>query len=259
MLPESFNVDSRVGFVATSIGKMVPIMPAKVSANDPLEVWGEAYNQILADEKGFVSKIPEIEGLVLKKNFEAYVDRKLFIHNLGHAASAYFGFLSGKTFIWECMADNNIQKNVRLLMLEAGQALIKSYPTEFNKKNMEEHIEDLLRRFSNKMLGDTVFRVGRDLSRKLSADDRCIGALRLIVESEGNVNPVCDAIAASLCFKATDEKGNYFPEDEKFCNLLKSNGINFILENICKLDPTKDIEYINNISLKYKQLLNNNE
>ena len=251
IMPEDFDIESRIGFVTTSIGKMVPLMPNEIREKDPLEVWGEAYNQILADKAGFVNEPPEIKGLVLKNNFSAYMDRKLFIHNLGHAASAYFGFLKNKTAIWECMADEQIREETKNVMQEAGKALIKHYPSEFNKKNIEEHIEDLLNRFANKMLGDTVFRVGRDLNRKLSSDDRCIGALRLIVNNGGNPEPVCRVIAAALCFKAKDESGNLFPADEEFYKELNSRGINFMLSDLCKLDAEKDSKEIKLIIKSY--------
>ena len=102
---------------------------------------------------------------------------KLFIHNLGHATAAYLGHLQGKAFIWECVEVPVIRTQTREAMWTAAQALIRRYPSEFDQNNLAEHIEDLLRRFANRALGDTVFRVGRDLQRKLTPDDRLIGAL----------------------------------------------------------------------------------
>jgi len=251
LLPENFDVEQRIGFVTTSIGKMVPIMPLEISKKDPLEVWGEAYNQILADKNGFVQEFPETKGLVLKNKFEAYMDRKLFIHNLGHATSAYFGFLKNKTEIWECMADETIREETKKVMQEAGRALIKNYPSELNEKNINEHIEDLLSRFANNMLGDTVFRVGRDLKRKLSYDDRCIGALRLILKTGGTPELICRVIAVAFQFKATDESGNLFPDDEDFHKELESKGINFMLSKVCGLDAEKNEKIIELIIKNY--------
>ena len=254
LLPEDFDIDSRIGFVTTSIGKMVPIMPNEIRERDPLEVWGEAYNQILADKDGFVNELPEIKGLVLKSNFKAYMDRKLFIHNLGHATAAYFGFLKNKIAIWECMADESIRAETKKVMQEAGDALIKTYPSEFNEKNIEEHIEDLLKRFANKSLGDTVFRVGRDLKRKLSYDDRCIGALRLIKKHGGNPDAICNVIAAAFHFNAKDESGNMFPTDEEFQKELKEKGIKQMLLEVCGIDEKEYPEEIKLITNYYNSL-----
>ena len=63
-------------------------------------------------------------------------------------------------------------------MWESGRALIAKYPHVFGEADQEKSIEDLLRRFFNRALGDTVFRVGRDLRRKLGPNDRFIAAMR---------------------------------------------------------------------------------
>ena len=93
-LPTDYPLDELVGLVETSIGKMVPIMRAEDMKEDRLWVFAEAYNSLILDKRGFKNPIPNIQGLVPKENMQAYVDRKLFIHNLGHAASAYFGLSS---------------------------------------------------------------------------------------------------------------------------------------------------------------------
>ncbi len=196
LLPDGFDMSS-VGLVETSIGKMVPIMPAAVVAADPLVIWAEAYNQIIADRAAFMGEIPNVPGLVLKDNFAAYVDRKLFIHNLGHATAAYHGHLAGKHFLPQCVADPKILAAAREAMWASALALIKRYPTEFNEPNQREHVEDLLRRFGNVALNDSVYRVGRDLYRKLAPDDRCIGALRLVQSTGGNVSPICRTVACA--------------------------------------------------------------
>ena len=44
-------------------------------------------------------------GLILADNFEAYEARKLFLHNMSHAALAYLGYARGYEYIWQCAAD----------------------------------------------------------------------------------------------------------------------------------------------------------
>jgi mannitol-1-phosphate 5-dehydrogenase len=244
LLPEGFDLPGRVGLVETSIGKMVPRMPDEVRARDPLEIWGEAYNAIVADGRGFVGPPPAVEGVVLKDNFEAHVDRKLFVHNLGHAAAAYHGFGAGKTFIWECVEEPAIRAETELAMWESGHALMKRYPEEFTEADQRAHIDDLLRRFHNRALGDTVYRVGCDLRRKLAPDDRCIGALRLCRREGVDPAHIVGVLAAAFRFRATDPSGAMFPADEEFHRELATRGVRSMLVEVCGLDARVDADLI---------------
>jgi mannitol-1-phosphate 5-dehydrogenase len=239
-LPPDFPLAARVGLVETSIGKMVPIMPAEVRARDPLEVWGEAYNRIIADRDGFLGEPPQVEGLELHPHFAAYVDRKLYIHNLGHAVCACEGFLRGHTYIWQAVADPVVAEAVQGAMQAAALALQRRYPQVFSAADLQAHVADLLRRFGNRALGDTVFRVGRDLPRKLAPGDRFLGALRLVQATGGDIGPICRGIAAALRFAAVDEQGRPFPADETFRARLAAQGVRATLVAHSGLDPARD-------------------
>jgi mannitol-1-phosphate 5-dehydrogenase len=241
-LPPDFPLEDRVGLIATSIGKMVPILPAEVRQRDPLEVWAEAYNRIIADRAGFVGPIPQVEGLVVRDCFEAYVDRKLFVHNLGHAAAAYVGDHHGAKTIAEAMAIPEVAATARGAMEESGKALVALYPEELTEEGMQEHIEDLLRRFRNPALGDTVFRVGRDRPRKYAPHDRLIGALRAQARAGVDSSHTIRATAAGLSFRATDEEGTRFPPDVEFARRLERLGVEGLMKEVCGLNGEEDWE-----------------
>jgi len=228
--------DFPVGLVETSIGKMVPIMSAAVRDEDPTVVWAEAYNQLIADRQAFVNLPPAVEGLVTKSNFRAWVDRKLFVHNLGHAAAAYLGHLAGCRFIWEAVGRALPGMAALGAMRESGQALLKTYPGEWSEPEMHEHIIDLADRFANRALGDTVYRVGRDLPRKLAANDRLIGALRFQLAAGVEPSFTYRAIAAALRFRATDEDGKIFPADAEFAAFVERQGPRAALSRYAGLD-----------------------
>lgn len=220
---------ARVAFVETSIGKMVPIMPNAVRDFDPLEVWAERYNRIVADADAFLGAPPEVPGLVLKPHFAAHVDCKLFVHNLGHAAAAYHGFLHGHTTIREALRDPWIRAEACGAMDESAAALAQAYPAAFTPDELNAHRDDLLQRFDNPALGDTVFRVGRDLLRKLAPDDRCFGALALTTKRGVDPEHVCRALAAALCFRATDEADAPFAGDLAFHREVEADGRETVL------------------------------
>ncbi|MEA2062698.1 MAG: mannitol-1-phosphate 5-dehydrogenase [Gemmatimonadota bacterium] len=237
LLPPGFPVDSCLGLVETSIGKMVPIIPAGVREKDPLTVYAEAYNTLILDRRGFINKVPGVEGLDAKENMKAYVDRKSFIHNLGHAALAYYSYLVAPetVYTYQAVEDAQIRSWVKQAMDESGRLLIGMYPEEFNGRNQQAHIEDLLNRFGNRALGDTIHRVGRDLMRKLSSRDRVAGPL-LEGWKRGHVAPwTAHALACGLFFQAPGPEGLPFPEDRKVAERAEKESPEVVLTELCGL------------------------
>lgn len=243
-----------IGCAETSIGKMVPVMPTDVREEDPLIVWAEAYNTLIADKQAFVTPPPDIPGIELHDNFDAYVDRKLFIHNFGHAVAAYHGALKNLTYIWECMADEDIAQFTRTAMETAARVLHKTYPNVLDEDGLQAHVDDLLRRFCNRALGDTVYRVGRDLTRKLAPHDRIIGTLEMSQEHNEVITPMCHTCAAALLFSACDENGEQLQSDKEIVAYAAQDGPEGVLKDICGLQPDKDAEIIAIVSRMYNEL-----
>jgi len=238
-LPEDFDIECDVGLVETSIGKMVPLISDAERRRDPLTVYAEAFNTLIVDARAFKRPVPDVPGLDAKDNIAAYVDRKSFIHNLGHAAAAYLGFVAqpDQPYLWQVLEDLRVEAITRGAMWESGRALIAEYPSEFTRENQGEHIEDLLRRFRNRRLGDTVYRVGRDLFRKLGPADRVVGALRLQMRRSIEPRATTAALAAALLFRARDDEGNLLADDARFAVALGEVGADAMLADVCGLDP----------------------
>jgi mannitol-1-phosphate 5-dehydrogenase len=258
-LPKDYPIDSAVGLVETCIGKMVPLISEEEKREDILMVVSEAYDKIIADAKAFRSGVPKVDGIIPKENIAAYVDQKLFVHNMGHAVTAYLGYITNTNmkYIWEAVNVTPIRKAIEKAMWESGEALIREYPSEFNRKNMKEYIEDLIHRFNNKALGDTIYRVGRDLQRKLSRNDRLIGALLLDKKHFVPFPYTSLGVAAAFLFRGKDEKGRLYSTDEFFVKETYPRGIDFILEKICGLNPDKEKNIINAIKEKHKIIIKN--
>jgi len=244
LLPVEFPIDQLVGLVETSIGKMVPIMLKKDMDEDILQVFAEPYNNLILDKLAFKNPIPDIDGLSPKENMKAWVDRKLFIHNLGHATTAYLGYKHNREFVFlhEALAVSEIKKVVHDTMLQAADILMKKYPEEFSIDALTTHADDLISRFQNRALGDTIYRVGSDLKRKLSSDDRLAGAIHLALEQHMPYDKILSAFIAGCDFKATDEAGNRLKEDVEFSEKYELFGTEWALTEIAGFDKTKHVE-----------------
>jgi len=237
---------SLLGLVETSIGKMVPIVPAAVVASDPLLVYAEPYNTLIVDRLGFVGPVPCIPDVLAVNNIRAYVDRKLFVHNLGHAAVAYIGPAENPEAITiaEAISTPTVRAAAERAMLQSTAGLYVEYPDEFRARSLESHVDDLLARFANPALNDTVFRVGRDLNRKLGPGDRVVGAMRLLAKHALPMDTVAAVYAAALGFTVTDEAGLPFGGDQEVLARYRDEGLQSVLKSISGLDPEDRVDKV---------------
>jgi len=258
-LPKEYPLDSLVGLVETSVDTMAPEIPSYQRKKDPLLVFRESYGKLIAEKKGFKNEPPKIKGLELKDNVTSYFDRKFFILNMGHAVIAYLGYLTDPKmkYIWEAINDDNIRAVLEGAMWESGHALIAEYSKQFNNENIGRYINNVIRRLGNQALGDTIYRVGRDVPRKISRNERLVGALLLDAKHDVNAPYTTLGTAASMFFRGKDDEGKLFPKDQYFVEQIYPKGIDYILTKICKLDPNKDRLVLNNIKKAYQFLMKN--
>ena len=196
---ELASASESVGLVRASVGRMVPLQTQEMQDGDALRICAEAYAQLPVDAAAFRAGIPAIEGLLPAAPFAFYMERKLYVHNMGHAAAAYLGFLRGYKYIWEAITDPAICIAVQDAMAESAAALCKKYGHDAQEAHA--YIQDLLRRFGNRQLGDTIERVGRDLPRKLAECDRLFGAAILCEEQGVSNQNIRRGIGAALLFE----------------------------------------------------------
>lgn len=243
-LPREYPFDGLVGLIESSIGKMVPLMKEEDKKRDLLWVFAEPYNTLIVDKKGFKNPLPNITDLWAVENIKAYVDRKLFIHNLGHSASAYLGyqFNPKMTFIYEALEVPEIYKTVLECMKQSAVALNRAYSKDLTLQDLRNHIDDLLFRFQNKSLRDTVFRVGRDLYRKIDKNERLVGPMLLAQRQGTPYHKIKSVFYAALGFKAKDEKGEMYPSDKIFFQREYPRGLEHILGSICHLSSYQNEE-----------------
>ena len=201
---EKAKFDETVGLVEASIGRMVPVQTEEMKDGEPLRVCVESYGFLPVDGAAFKGEIPEIEGMVPFEPFDFFIKRKLFIHNMGHATTAYLGGLLGDEFVWQSIGNPAIRLIAQNAMTESAMALSRHYNVPL--EGILLHITDLLSRFANVALGDTCARVGGDPARKLSPADRMIGSSLLALQ-EG-ITPAYIAVGAAAGIKRyLDEAG----------------------------------------------------
>jgi mannitol-1-phosphate/altronate dehydrogenase len=189
----------RVRFLNTVIGKMsgaitgrpeiegLNLIPMTPDSDRAFLV--EAFNRILISRISFpedpLAPIFErgITTFIEKDDLLPFEEAKLFGHNATHALAAYMGELLGIRRIADIPTFPGLFGFLRRAFIdESGKALIHRYngiDPLFTPQGFTNYADDLLSRMVNPWLTDTTERVGRDVERKLSWEDRLVGTMRL--------------------------------------------------------------------------------
>lgn len=222
-----------VGIAEATIGRMVPAAPERIKALDPLAVCVEPYCELPVDSAGFVGEVPELYAIKPFSPFDFYIRRKLFMHNMSHAVLAYLAKGKGYTYIWEAAGDFELRYKVLGALIEAAQALSAEYGVDL--RSLTDFSFQLLLRFDNKLLGDTVDRVGRDTVRKLARTDRLTGTALLCMKHGVQPLFIREGILAALDFTAEGD----VPSAE-VAAYTRDNGRRAALIKYCGLDESDE-------------------
>lgn len=236
------KAEKLVGFVDSAVDRIVP--PVQADESDPLLVTVEEFSEWIVDETQFKGQIPAISGMEKTNNLMAFVERKLFTLNTGHATTSYFGKLKGYRFVKESIEDEGIKADVRATMQESGAVLIKRYG--FDPQAHAAYIEKILKRFANPFLVDDVDRVGREPLRKLSYNDRLIKPLRGTLEYGLPNQHLINAIAAALAYRNE--------QDLQALELAKSLAENGVAQTVRKYTELQDEAVIERIITAYQAI-----
>lgn len=198
-------------------------------ASDPLLIITEDYNEWTVRKESLKGPLPaEIDFIEAVSNQNARLERKLFIHNGGHAVCGYIGFHRGCYYIHEAVQDPVVTRFVSGALDELGE--IVQHKHGFNKEEIEAYKADLVRRGGIEALNDEILRVVRDPMRKLSARERLV-APAMIAEELGLPRKWINlGIVAVLKYMHPRD-----PQSIELQNLVKREGLPATLQKISGL------------------------
>ena len=215
---------AHVGFADCSVDRIVP----PVRSENPIDVVVENFYEWNVEEKSFVGGAPHIAGMNLADNLLAYIERKLFTLNTGHAITAYLGRMKGLKTIDESIADAEIFAVVKAAMQQSGEALVRKFG--FDHDAHFKYIDKIIGRFKNPYLKDDVARVGREPLRKLSSTDRLV---KPMMTARGYGLP-CDklllGIGAALHYNNPED-----PQSVQMQQLIAEKGLNAAVAEITSI------------------------
>ena len=208
------EVDKLIGFPDAAVDRIVPLQ----KNDEKLLVKVEPYAEWDVDSKGVVGELPPIKGMTLVDNLGAYIERKLFTVNTGHASIAYLAYQKGLPDISSAMRDEEIVAAARAVWAETSALLIDKY--NFDAAVHQKYVETTETRFKNPEINDEVTRVARGPKRKLSSSDRLVSPATQLLERGKTPDALAKVIAAALKFDYAEDK-----EAVEVQDFIKANGI----------------------------------
>jgi mannitol-1-phosphate 5-dehydrogenase len=211
------TVIGKMSGVITDAAEIARLGLAPLAPGVPKAVLVEAFNRILISRvklAGFAEGGSGREGIpafVEKDNLLPFEEAKLYGHNAVHSLIGYLAHERGLATMDLAAAHADIMAAARAAFLEeSGVALCRKHAALgdalFTAAGFRAYADDLLARMVNPNLSDKVARVIRDPDRKLGADDRLFGTMRLALAQ--GVEPVHFArgAAAAARFLAAGKK-----------------------------------------------------
>lgn len=219
------GLEKFVGFPDAAVDRIVP----NQIGGEKLLVTVEEFAEWDIDAAQVKGDLSDIQGLSVVENLNAYIDRKIFTINTGHAAIAYLAYLKGIKDISSAMKDAEILETARDVWAETSALLIDKY--KFAPAVHRHYVQTTENRFANPYLSDEVARVARSPKRKLSAADRIISPATQLLER--GLLPVALAKVAAAAFKfdlAGDNEAaeiqNFIKENNLDAAISKYTGLN---------------------------------
>ncbi|WP_173918652.1 mannitol-1-phosphate 5-dehydrogenase [Halobacillus sp. Marseille-Q1614] len=240
-------IRSHVGFPNSAIDRLS--LSEKRSEGEVTLV--EPYYEWMIEKPGMLhSDLPPINNATYVDELKPYIERKLYIVNMGHAATAYTAFLEGYTTIQSALKNPEIEKFLREALQESARYFIQTY--DFEAGEMSGFIDKTVKRFKNDNISDDIVRVGRAPIRKLGFEERLVKPTRVLFETGLPIERLTTAVAAAFLF--------HNPHDEESVTIqsyIREHGIEQSITHFTEIEDTTLKSKIkdNYISLKEKYSL----
>ncbi|SES28172.1 mannitol-1-phosphate 5-dehydrogenase [Salipaludibacillus aurantiacus] len=234
-----------VGFPNSSIDRLAL---SKESGEDEIALVEPIYEWVINKKEMANHELPPITGATYVDDLKPFIERKLYMVNMGHATTAYIAFLFNEPTIQSALEKPEIEQFVRGTLNETAQYFIKKFNVQ--EDELDDYIDKTLIRFKNKNISDNIFRVGRSPVRKLGANERLVKPARELFELGLPIKHLSAAIAAAFLFDNSDDD-----ESVTLQNYIREHGIENAITHFTQIN---DHTILNSVKANYYHLKTQN-
>ncbi|MCF3640263.1 mannitol dehydrogenase family protein [Rhizobium sp. TRM95111] len=208
-----------VPFPATMVDRITPaatadtraLVEAQIGLADHGAIETEPFTQWVIEDRFAIGR-PEWEagGALMVTDVEPYELMKLRMLNGTHSMLAYAGFLAGRTYVRDVMADALLPRLVRRHFTAAAATL---HPLE--GVSFSAYAEALADRFANPAIAHETYQIAMDGTEKLP--QRLLQPALEVLESRGDLRPFAFAVASWMryCLGRKDDGTRYALRDPR--------------------------------------------
>lgn len=238
---EMEEILTMVSFPNSSIDRLAL---SKDSNNDEIALVEPIYEWVINKKEMANQELPPITGVNYVDDLRPFIERKLYLVNMGHAATAYIAFLFNESTIQSALEKPEIEKFLRGALKETAQYFIKKFHVK--QDEMDDYIDKTVTRFKNKNIQDDIFRVGRSPLRKLGRNERLVKPTIEIFKLGLPIKHLTVAIGAGFLFDNPNDE-----ESVALQTFIQEHGIEKSIEHFTQIN---DYRILNSVKDNYNKL-----
>lgn len=163
-----------------------------------LSIYSENYPYLQCDAKLLEGYVPGAKTIRPIANFSDFLTRKLFTYNAASCVIAYLGWIKGYTNYADAANDEEILRLLDQNYTVTNKVLCREFGYE--KADQDEFAALSRAKFCDRTIVDTVARNARDPQRKLGANERIIGPIKLLHKYGEDASVLERTAAAALLY-----------------------------------------------------------
>ena len=239
-LVSNLNEEERAVFEANIGVSEAVIMCTGTGAPDPdkvvneMDTWVQNMRYLPIDRDRLCGDLPQWDYVEFVTDFGNLLKQKIYTNNTSVATVSYLGNLKGLTYVADAANDPEIEPILDQVYEEINYALI--HGMGINEESQLKFSKTAKAKYTDRAIVDVVTRIARDPIRKLGPQDRFIGPMTFALSSGIKPKAIALGAAAALYFDNPDD-----PDAQRLKEIRLSKGIDYILENISKIDPQGEL------------------
>ena len=205
--------------------------------DEGIHINSENYPYLQCNAELLEGYVPDAKTIKVISNFSDFLTRKLYTYNAASCVIAYLGWEKGYSNYADAANDEEILELLDQNYEVTNRVLCKEFG--YDKEDQAEFAQLSKNKFCDRTIVDTVARNARDPQRKLAAEERIIGPIKLMYKYGEDASVLEKTAAAAICYDNDGEdawkkiKAEKTPEEilTDICGLSAGSEI---YENILK-------------------------